>query len=150
MKNHVDQHQLITEVAQKMGVTRKTVAEVYDELVDALLEKLYDGQNVVLTRLAAFELVDRAPQVRRNPQDGSAVNVPAKRVVKVRNRDFLHKVAAPIDENGNPIRDTDEHPAITRRREKAERNAERAAERAAERKAAAAEGHAENRKEKAA
>ena len=80
--------------------TRKSahsqVAEIYESLINKVEKYLDNGTDVEFTRFAKFELVDRNAKTARNPQTGGTVEVPAKRVVKVRLRKRLHELAKEI------------------------------------------------------
>ena len=92
-KEHVNQHTLISEIAKERDdVTRRQVAEIYESLINKVEKYLDNGTDVEFTRFAKFELVDRNAKTARNPQTGGTVEVPAKRVVKVRPRKRLHEL----------------------------------------------------------
>lgn len=96
-KEHVNQHTLISEIAKERDdVTRRQVAEIYESLINKVEKYLDNGTDVEFTRFAKFELVDRNAKTVRNPQTGGTVEVPAKRVVKVRLRKRLHELAKEI------------------------------------------------------
>lgn len=92
-REHTNQHAIISEIAKERDdMTRRQVAEVYEAIVDKIEAKLREGVEVELTRFVKFELVDRDAKTARNPQTGEAVEVPAKTVVRVRNRKRLHEL----------------------------------------------------------
>jgi integration host factor beta-subunit len=92
-REHTNQHAIISEIAKERDdMTRRQVAEVYEAIVDKIEAKLREGVEVELTRFAKFELVDRDAKTARNPQTGESVEVPAKTVVRVRNRKRLHEL----------------------------------------------------------
>lgn len=96
-KEHVNQHTIISEIAkEREDVTRRTVAEIYEAIINKVEKYLDEGTDVEFTRFAKFELVDRNAKTARNPQTGVTVEVPAKRVVKVRLRKRLHELAKEI------------------------------------------------------
>lgn len=93
-KTHVNQHQLISEIANETeGLTRRQVAEIYEALIDKVETYLDNGTEVEFTRFVKFELVDKDAKIARNPSNGEPVNVPAKTVVKPRPRKRLHELA---------------------------------------------------------
>lgn len=92
-REHTNQHAIISEIAKERDdLTRRQVAEVYEAIVDKIEANLRNGVEVELTRFAKFELVDRDAKTARNPQTGESVDVPAKTVVRVRNRKRLHEL----------------------------------------------------------
>ena len=89
-REHVNQHVIISEVANEIeGLNRRQVAEVYEALLNRV-EHLGAGTEVEFTRFVKFELVDKDAKIARNPSNGEPVNVPAKTVVKPRPRKRLH------------------------------------------------------------
>ena len=96
-ENHINQHAIISEIAKERDdVTRRQVAEIYEAIINKVEKYLDNGTDVEFTRFAKFELVDRNAKTARNPQTGGTVQVPAKRVVKVRLRKRLHELAKEI------------------------------------------------------
>lgn len=92
-REHINQHTIISEIAkEREDLTRRQVAEVYETIVNKVEAALASGKEVEFTRFLKFELVDRDAKVKRNPQTGEAVDVPAKTVVRVRNRKRLHEL----------------------------------------------------------
>lgn len=92
-KEHINQHLIISKIAkEREDLTRRQVAEVYESIINEIEAALASGKEVELTRFLKFELVDRDAKVKRNPQNGEPVNVPAKTVVRVRNRKRLHEL----------------------------------------------------------
>lgn len=90
---HVNQHTIISEIAaEHPELKRRQVAEIYEAIINKVEGYLANGTSVEFTRFAKFELVDRDAKVKRNPQTGESVNVPAKTVVRVRNRKRLHEL----------------------------------------------------------
>lgn len=136
MSKHVTHHDLIKQVAKKNNLKRGDVNALYEKFVDELLEKLWNGDTVVFNRVATFEIVERDEHLGRNPSNGEVITVPRRRVVKVRNRSDLNKVAAELDENDEPILETESHPTVIAHRERDERRAKREAENAAKRERA--------------
>ena len=92
-KEHINQHAIISKIAKERDdLTRRQVAEVYEAFIDEVERNLAAGVEVELTRFVKFELVDRRPKESRNPQTGEKIQVPAKTVVRARNRKRLHEL----------------------------------------------------------
>lgn len=92
-KEHINQHAIISKIAKERDdLTRRQVAEVYEAFIDEVERNLAAGVEVELTRFVKFELVDRRPKESRNPQTGKKIQVPAKTVVRARNRKRLHEL----------------------------------------------------------
>ena len=92
-KEHINQHFIISKIAkEREDLTRRQVAEVYESIINEIEAALAAGTEVELTRFVKFELVDREAKLKRNPRTGEPVEVPAKTVVRVRNRKRLHEL----------------------------------------------------------
>lgn len=92
-REHINQHTIISEIAKgREDLTRRQVAEIYESIIAKTEKALAEGKEVEFTRFAKFELVDRDAKVKRNPKTSEPVNVPAKTVVRVRNRKRLHEL----------------------------------------------------------
>ena len=130
-KKNITHHDLIDNIAAKRGIKRDEVYSLYEDFIDELLENLWNGETVVLNRVATFEVVVRDEHQGRNPSTNEEITIPRRRVVKVRNRSDLNKVAAELDENDNAIVETESHPTVIARRD--ERRAKRDAENAKKR-----------------
>lgn len=136
----VNQHDILKIIHKRYNSDNKdktvslaTLESFYAEFVGELLNQLHAGQSVDLTRLALFEQVDVDEHKGRNPVTGETITVPPRRVIKVRNRVHLQRLVAEFDDAGNVIREEDEHPAVTARREQLAVQAEREAAREKER-----------------
>lgn len=92
-KEHINQHAIISKIAKERDdLTRRQVAEIYEAIIDEVERSLAAGVEVEFTRFVKFELVDRGPKESRNPQTGEKIQVPAKTVVRARNRKRLHEL----------------------------------------------------------
>lgn len=85
---------LVDAVASKTGMTKKSVADVVDATLAAVMGSLKKGDNVTLTGFGTFRVVHQAASVKRNPKTGAAVNVKAKNVPRFRaGKQFREMVA---------------------------------------------------------
>ncbi len=76
--------EFLSALVEATTLKKKEVVAVVDaqrELIYATLKK--EGQ-IKLDGLGVFQLKDRKARVARNPRTGEMVNVPAKKVVKIR------------------------------------------------------------------
>lgn len=72
--------ELINEVAEKTGFTKKDVTHVIDSVFDVIQESLGRGENVQLVGFGNFEIRERAARRGRNPQTGEVIEIAASRV----------------------------------------------------------------------
>lgn len=72
--------ELISQVAEKTGLTKKdttaTVETLFEVITDALVTK---GEKISILGFGNFEVKNRAARVGRNPQTGETVPIPASR-----------------------------------------------------------------------
>lgn len=76
--------QLVDAVASATGMTKKSVADVIDAVLEAVMASVKKGNDVTLTGFGTFRSVHQAAAVKRNPKSGASVNVPAKNVPRFR------------------------------------------------------------------
>ncbi len=90
----MNKQQLIDAVAGKTGMTKKSVADVLDAVLEAVMGSVKKGDTVTLTGFGAFRSVHQAASVKRNPKTGAPVNVAAKNVPRFRaGKQFREMVA---------------------------------------------------------
>jgi DNA-binding protein HU-beta len=69
-------------LAQKFNLSRKQVAEFFDELLRLATKEAKNG--FVLPGFGKLVLANRKARMGRNPQTGEPLKIPAKRVCKFR------------------------------------------------------------------
>jgi DNA-binding protein HU-beta len=74
--------QIITGVAEKVGISKKQAAEFFDALADMAYKNAKNGFTV--PGLGKLVLVNRKAREGRNPQTGEKIKIPAKKGVKFR------------------------------------------------------------------
>lgn len=71
--------QLIAKAAEKTGISKKTVAEVYDALYDGVLEALAADEDVTISGFGVFSVKEKAAYTARNPKTNEPVAMPASK-----------------------------------------------------------------------
>ena len=71
---------LVDEIADKTGLTKKDVAETVDEFLEAVCRALVSGKHIEIRGFGTFKVKDRRPRIARNPRTGEQVQVPPRRV----------------------------------------------------------------------
>ena len=71
--------ELIAQVAEKTGTTRKDAEQVITTMLEVIGEELAAGGRVQLVGFGAFETKHREPRIGRNPRT-KAVEIPATTV----------------------------------------------------------------------
>jgi DNA-binding protein HU-beta len=69
-------------LAQKSNLSRKQVAELFDELLRVATKEAKNG--FILPGFGKLVLANRKARMGRNPQTGEPLKIPAKRVCKFR------------------------------------------------------------------
>lgn len=69
-------------LAQKSNISKKQVAELFDELLRLATKEAKNG--FVLPGFGKLVLANRKARMGRNPQTGEPLKIPAKRVCKFR------------------------------------------------------------------
>ena len=72
--------ELIGEVADKAGITKKDAEKVINAFFATVEEGLKTGDRIQLIGFGTFEVRDRQARKGRNPQTGAEIDIPAARV----------------------------------------------------------------------
>ncbi len=81
-KKPMTKSQLVSHLAEKVGVTKKQVTDLLGELADVGYKEAKKGFTV--PGFGKLVLVKRKARTGRNPATGQAIKIPAKTVVKFR------------------------------------------------------------------
>ncbi|SFS33509.1 HU family DNA-binding protein [Marininema halotolerans] len=72
--------ELIDQVAESMGKTKKETTLLVEAVLDSISEALRQGEKVSLIGFGNFEVRERAARTGRNPQTGEAIQIEASKV----------------------------------------------------------------------
>jgi DNA-binding protein HU-beta len=73
---------IIAALADKTGSTKKTAADFYDALVEVVTEQVGAGEEVKMSGIGNFKVVDRPARKGRNPKTGASIMIPATKALK--------------------------------------------------------------------
>ncbi len=76
--------EMLTEIAEKTGISKKQVSGVLDAYMETIIKTLKKDKKVKLPGLGILAVKNRKARVGRNPMTGETIQIPAKRVVKMR------------------------------------------------------------------
>ena len=76
--------QIVTHLAEKVGIPKKTAAAVLAELVTVATKEAKKSGQFVVPGLGKAVKANRKARTGRNPQTGEAIKIPARTVVKFR------------------------------------------------------------------
>jgi DNA-binding protein HU-beta len=74
--------QVVTYLAEKVGLTKKQANAVLDELADLAAKIIKKGDKLALPGFVTVKVQHRKARIGRNPQTGQPLRIPAKKVVK--------------------------------------------------------------------
>ncbi len=75
----MNRNELITQVAQAAGLTRKDATAAVASVFEAVSNALAAGDKVSLPGFGTFEVREHAARTARNPRTGDAIEVPASK-----------------------------------------------------------------------
>lgn len=76
--------QVVSQLAEKLGMTKKSAGEVLDTLADLACKETKKKGAFVLPGFGKLVKVQRKARTGRNPATGEAIKIKAKTVVKFR------------------------------------------------------------------
>lgn len=68
---------LIKQLMDKHGYTKKAATNIVDDFTDIILENLGEGNTVSIHNFGCFDILERKARSCPNPQTGETVKVPA-------------------------------------------------------------------------
>jgi DNA-binding protein HU-beta len=76
--------ELVAEVANQTGLTRKVSRETVNAVISAITDSLGREEKFTLVGFGTFKVMERKARRGVNPQTREAINIPAKNVPKFR------------------------------------------------------------------
>jgi len=76
--------ELVEEVSNKTGITKKQAGNVINAITDTVKETLSKGERITLVDFGTFHVMKRKAREGRNPRTGKKLEIPAKKVPKFR------------------------------------------------------------------
>ena len=80
----MNKSELIKAAAAKAEVSAAMAAKVIDAALEAAAEAVKKGEGVQLVGYANIAIAERAARQAKNPRTGAIVEVPAKKVVRIK------------------------------------------------------------------
>lgn len=75
--------ELVSEVADKTGLTQKQVSDVLDGVFESFADVVEKGDKLTVPGWLSVERTTRAARKGRNPQTGAEIQIPAGYSVKI-------------------------------------------------------------------
>ncbi len=76
----MNRSELVQALASKHDLANGDAAESVRIVLDAIAERLENGDRVEIRGFGSFHVIDRAGRIGRNPKTGESVHVPPKKV----------------------------------------------------------------------
>jgi DNA-binding protein HU-beta len=80
----MNKSELIKAAAEKAGVSAAVAAKVIDAALEASVAAVKKGEGVQLVGFATVSVANKAARKAKNPRTGEVLNIPAKKVVKIK------------------------------------------------------------------
>jgi len=80
----MNKSELIKAAAAKAEVSAALAAKVLDAALEAAVEAVKKGEGVQLVGYASLAVANKAARRAKNPRTGEIINVPARRVVRIK------------------------------------------------------------------
>ena len=82
MTTNLTKQELVSKVAEKVGLTKKQASEALDATFETISEELTKGRKFTMTGFGTFSIKPRLPRTGVNPQTGESMVIPGKLVAK--------------------------------------------------------------------
>ena len=74
--------EIISNVAEKAGISKKDAEKSVNALLEVITETLQNGEKVQLVGFGTFEVAERAAREGRNPKTGETMPIAASKTPK--------------------------------------------------------------------
>ena len=74
--------ELIEEVSNRTGLTKKNVGNVINAVIKVVSDALKNGSRVTLVDFGSFQVIEKKARRGVNPQTKESIQIPAKKVPK--------------------------------------------------------------------
>lgn len=74
--------ELVTAVAEKTGLDKKSAEKAVKAFTEVVTEEMVKGEKVQLVGFGTFEVTERAEREGRNPKSGEKMTIPASKMPK--------------------------------------------------------------------
>jgi DNA-binding protein HU-beta len=74
--------ELVTEIANEVGITKSQAEKAVDGFVSAVSDALASGDKITLVGFGTFSVGERSQREGRNPRTGEKLTIPASKAVK--------------------------------------------------------------------
>jgi integration host factor subunit alpha len=82
---------LVEATFEKVGYSKKDVAEVIDQIFDTIKKTLEEGEKVKISGFGNFSVRHKKSRRGRNPQSGDEITIGAREVMTFKSSQILKK-----------------------------------------------------------
>lgn len=86
----MNKSELVGEIAKKTKLTQKSVGETLDTFMDVVKKTLKKGEKITLVGFGTFQVKERKATTGINPQTKEKIQIPAKKVAKLKFSDTIN------------------------------------------------------------
>ena len=79
----ITKDQLISDLAEAVDLPKATVRSLIDQLGEIVAEALENDGEITLPAIGKLKVTERPARTGRNPQTGKAIEIAAKKVIKL-------------------------------------------------------------------
>jgi DNA-binding protein HU-beta len=73
---------IVDQVAEGVGLTKKQAAEAFDSVFDTIVKQLKKGERVQVPGFGSFAVSKRAARKGRNPKTGETIKIKASKAAR--------------------------------------------------------------------
>ncbi len=94
-KGNLTRKELAESVANQLGYSQTSCAEIVDSFLDSMKKTLITGEEIKLVHFGTFTLRDKSSRTGRNPRTGEPITIKKRKMVSFRPskslRDLVNK-----------------------------------------------------------
>ena len=76
----MNKQEVVAKIAKDTGITKTAAAGAVDSIIDGITRSLKKGNSVSFVGFGTFKVSNRKARTGRNPQTGTALKIPKRRV----------------------------------------------------------------------
>lgn len=79
-------------ICNEVGLSRKDASDIFDTVLDEIVQELIKGSEVKLSSFGTFSLRDKNARVGRNPKTGVEAEISSRRVISFKPSQTMRKI----------------------------------------------------------
>lgn len=90
--NTVTRADVTEEICKEVGLSRKDASDIFDTVLDKIVQDLVNGNEVKLSSFGTFSLRDKKTRIGRNPKTGVEAEISSRRVISFKPSQTMRKM----------------------------------------------------------